>query len=251
MSRRLLVDKLTPGRISLPPDQAHHARNVLRLREGDQVELFTPQGKTASATLISITADQVTAQVQEVREPQPRALNLTIASAIPKSTRADWMIEKLSELGVTRFIPLKTDRSVVHPEGKSKLQRWQRLAAESAKQSNRPGVMQIAPLTPLSSVLESAGSETIIFPLVTGPDAKPFSSILPLPSSILALIGPEGDWSDAELNGFRQLHLTPITLGATILRVETAAIATAAVVAVLTAGESSAFASRTFLRSPT
>src|SRR5688572_25678149 len=154
MPRRLLVPTLIRGRISLPPDQAHHARDVLRLKQGDPVELFTPTGQTATATLISITPSQVLAEVHEIHDRPRSAIHLTIASAVPKAARADWMIEKLSELDVARFIPLITDRSIVHPEGQSKLQRWQRLAAESAKQSRRPGVMQISPLTRLTDLLQ-------------------------------------------------------------------------------------------------
>jgi len=233
--RRLLVEQLAPGPVRLPDDQAHHARDVLRMREGDEVELFTAAGQSARATLTSVAPGEVIADVGEVTDASPAAVQLIVASAIPKAARADWMIEKLSELGVHRFIPLITDRSVVHPEGKGKLQRWERLAAESAKQSGRPGVMRIAPLTPAREVIANVPAETTILPLCTGPDAQPFSSILPLPSSILVLIGPEGDWSDGELRLFADRHLTPITLGATILRVETAAIAAAAIVAALSA----------------
>jgi 16S rRNA (uracil1498-N3)-methyltransferase len=233
--RRLLVEQLVPGNVRLGEDQAHHARDVLRLREGDEVELFTAAGKVARATLRSVTGEQVIAQVHEVTDSRPAGVRLMIASAVPKAARADWMIEKLSELGVYQFVPLITERSVVHPEGKGKFQRWERLAAESAKQSRRSGVMGIAPLTPLLDVIANAPTDTTVLPLCTGGGAQPFSSILPLPSSILVLIGPEGDWSESELKLFDDRHLTPITLGATILRVETAAIAAAAVVAALSA----------------
>jgi 16S rRNA (uracil1498-N3)-methyltransferase len=228
--RRLLIPSLTPGRLALPDDQAHHARDVLRLRTGDKVELFTPAGQSAIATLVSITPSQVLAEVHQIQEARPAAVTLTIASAVPKAARADWMIEKLSELGAATFIPLLTDRSVVHPEGKNKLQRWQRLAEESAKQSKRPGVMQIAAPTRLPDLFINPHPNTTIAPLSTSPGARPLSSILNPQSSLLLLIGPEGGWSDAELSLFADHHLTPITLGTTILRVETAAIAAAAVV---------------------
>jgi 16S rRNA (uracil1498-N3)-methyltransferase len=238
--RRLLVEQLEPGEVKLSPDQAHHARDVLRLREGDEAELFTASGQAARGTLASVTPGEVIVRVGEVTDSRPAAVQLTIASAIPKAARADWMIEKLSELGVYKFIPLITDRSVVHPEGKGKLARWQRLAGESAKQSQRPGVMRIAPLTPVRDVLADVTADTTALPLCTGPDAKPFSSVLPFPPSMLLLIGPEGDWSEAELKVFADRHLTPLSLGATILRVETAAIAAAAVVAALSANASAA-----------
>jgi 16S rRNA (uracil1498-N3)-methyltransferase len=231
----MLVPHLLPGPLPLPDDQAHHARDVLRMKVGDEVELFTTAGQTAAAVIAEITATGVIATVQEVREPSS-TFRLTIASAIPKGARADWMIEKLSELGVDRFVPLSTARSVVHPEGKNKIERWQRLAAESAKQSRRMGVMEIETLTPLDAVL--ANSSTATAYLSTGPEALPPSAVFNLPSSsssLCLLVGPEGGWDDAELARFAERHLTPITLGGTILRVETAAIAAAAVVAALRA----------------
>lgn len=227
MPRRLLVPTLHSGLITLPADQAHHARDVLRLTAGEEIELFTAAGQSASGIISQISPATVIVEARDLRQPTS-TFNLTIASAIPKGARADWMIEKLSELNVTTLIPLITDRSVVHPEGKNKIERWQRLAAESAKQSHRTGVMQITPLTPLTEVLKMNPAY-----LSTAPGALPLSSILNPPSSLTLLIGPEGGWSDAELARFTEHHLTPITLGGTILRVETAAIAAAAVVAAL------------------
>jgi 16S rRNA (uracil1498-N3)-methyltransferase len=232
MPRRLLVPHLHPGLITLPPDQAHHARDVLRLGAGDEVELFTPAGQTAIGRVAESTTTAVVVEIEQITS-QTVHFDLTIASAVPKAARADWMIEKLSELGVTRFIPLSTARSVVHPEGKNKIERWQRLAAEAAKQSRRPGVMQITPLTPLNDILTTLSTPAAY--LSTAPASPPLSSILHPPSSSLTLlVGPEGGWTDAEIASFADRHLTPITLGETILRVETAAMAAAAVVAALT-----------------
>jgi 16S rRNA (uracil1498-N3)-methyltransferase len=232
MPRRLLVPHLHLGLITLPPDQAHHARDVLRLDTRDDVELFTASGETATGQIAQVTPSEVVVEVKDISERRA-AFNLTLASAVPKAARADWMIEKLSELGVARFIPLSTARSVVHPEGKNKIDRWQRLAAEAAKQSRRPGVMQITPLTPLTDVLTTLSGHAAYLSTASG--CQPLSSILNPPSSSLTLfVGPEGGWTDAEIASFADRHLTPVTLGETILRVETAAMAAAAVVAALT-----------------
>jgi 16S rRNA (uracil1498-N3)-methyltransferase len=231
MARRLLVPVLRAGLVPLPGDQAHHARDVLRLGVGDEVELFTSTGRTAAAVIVEATPTTMVAQVREIREPR-RGLELTMASAVPKAARGDWMIEKLSELGVARFIPLRTARSVVHPEGRNKIERWQRLAAESAKQSRRAGVMRIEPLTPLDEVLEALSGPAAY--LSTAAEAGLLTSILqPSIASLTLFVGPEGDWSEEEVAQFAQRHLTGMTLGETILRVETAAIAAAAVVAAL------------------
>src|SRR4051794_34749129 len=99
MPRRLLVPLLRPGPNPLPEDQAHHARDVLRLKLGDEVELFTAAGQSATGAIVQLSFDAVIVAVQQIKNPIT-TFELTIASAIPKGARADWMIEKLSELGV-------------------------------------------------------------------------------------------------------------------------------------------------------
>jgi 16S rRNA (uracil1498-N3)-methyltransferase len=265
MARRLLVPELHVGRVALPGDQAHHARDVLRLGVGDAVELFTATGRTGAGLIVEATPASVVAEVREIREAAD-GLALMIASAVPKGARGDWMIEKLSELGVARFVPLMTARSVVHPEGRNKIERWQRLAAESAKQSHRSGVMRIEPLTALDEVLKglsgpaaylsTAAAATV--PLSTwfvgGTTGKPEG--MPVPpgaedsQSLTLLVGPEGGWSEEEMGRFAERHLTPLTLGRTILRVETSAIAAAAVVAALTAPSATTEASERSSKHP-
>lgn len=232
MPRRLLVPNLHPGPLPLPLDQAHHARDVLRLTQGEEVELFTADGKSALARLTTVNHEIVVATVEEVLTPAASS-QLTIASAIPKGDRADWMIEKLSELGVARFIPLQTERSVVHPEGKGKLDRWKRIAEESAKQCRRTGVMQISPLITLNKFLAALPTGGVAAYLSTAPGITSLPRWLG-PENPCLLIGPEGDWSPGEIATFEAKRLTPLTLGATILRVETAAIAAAAVVSAYT-----------------
>jgi 16S rRNA (uracil1498-N3)-methyltransferase len=142
------------------------------------------------------------------------------------------MVEKLSELGVEVFLPLISARSVVVPAGRNKAERWNRLAIESAKQSRRAGVMRIEPITALSAALASA-SPGIVFS--TGTDAPPLREVVNRVATdrLTVFIGPEGGWTDEEAELFRAAALTPASLGRTILRVETAALAAAAVVQAL------------------
>ncbi len=146
VARRIHVSSLQPGEIQLDESQAHHQRDVLRLKIGSSVELFTDDGLVAQGTVTRADPEAVAVRVETIEQSKTTS-ELIVASAIPKGDRADWMIEKLSELGVTRFIPLKTARSVVHPTGQSKRDRWMRIATESAKQSHRAGVMRIDELT--------------------------------------------------------------------------------------------------------
>ena len=235
VAKRIHVAAVRPGHITLNDAEAHHTRDVLRLKAGDVVEVFDDAGATASATLSALDSAGVTLDVQQIIEPsRPSGTAITIATAVPKGDRADWMVEKLSELGVGRFIPLITERSVVHPTGKSKSQRWMRLAIESAKQSHRPGVIQIDPLTPLAEVLKSATPATPAWVMSTQGAATPIAKLLQSPSppaAITIFIGPEGGWTDGELDQFTTAGATAVALTATILRIETAAVTAAAVVA--------------------
>jgi 16S rRNA (uracil1498-N3)-methyltransferase len=222
--RRVYVDDLHTGEITLSQDQAHHVRDVIRLVKGEQIEVFDSRGNTGLATVAHIQASSVRVLVHRIT-PAPTLPQLIIASAIPKGERADWMIEKLSELGVARFIPLATARSVVHPQGTSKFDRWQRLAIESAKQSHRSGIMQIDDLTSLQDLLNRPAVGELAF---LNPDASaPLTALHP---PLTLLIGPEGGWSNEELEEFAKRHVRSVRLTDTILRIETAAIAAAAIV---------------------
>ncbi len=213
--------------IPISGDQAHHARTVLRLEIGDLVQLFDTDGQTATGTIKALEP-QMLVEIAKI-EQRENNLSIIVASAVPKGDRADWMVEKLSELGVSKWIPLKTARSVVHPDGTSKYQRWQRLATESAKQCKRSGVMQIAELVSLDSFIQYIQPRHTIF-LSTTSGPAPLNKV-PWQNEVNLLIGPEGGWTEDEEKQMRDRCLTPASLGQTILRVETAAIVSAGIVA--------------------
>ena len=237
MVRRLHAKQLFVGEVPLDPAQARHAREVLRLGEGDRVELFDDQGAVAIGTLSLQGAGDATVHVMQIKAAASSSTRLVVASAVPKGERADWMVEKLSELGVDCFIPLQTARSVVRPQGKNKHERWSRIATESAKQSRRNGVMRIEPLTNIQTMtaggISTCGS-AIAFSTASG--AALLSSVLSeirSTSELTLFIGPEGGWTDIELASFQQAAIIQARLTSTILRVETAAVIAAGVVAVL------------------
>jgi 16S rRNA (uracil1498-N3)-methyltransferase len=225
MIRRIHATSLKIGTVALDARQTHHLRDVLRLEPGEEVELFDDAGSTAKGVII-MEQGQLTVQVQQVEKP-PVSAGLIIASAVPKGERADWMVEKLSELGVSEFIPLLTQRSVVHPQGEAKMQRWQRLATESAKQCRRNGVMRIGELTKLPDAisrtqrgwyLSTQGGESLL-------NSRHGQDI-----PVTLFIGPEGGWTEEEIQLFTDAQIHPARLTQTILRIETAAIAAAAIV---------------------
>ncbi len=194
---------------------------------GDGVELFDHAGRIGQGQIES-TDPIVSVRVESVNLKKA-AQAIVVASAVPKGDRADWLVEKLSEIGVSRWVPLRTERSVVHPEGKGKTDRWRRIAEESAKQSRRVGVMELGELTPLSHFIDSIDPD-IAFLLLTDPSAIPLITATHREPTIL-LIGPEGGWSDEETRSMVDRGLTPVSLGNTILRVETAAVVAAGIVA--------------------
>jgi 16S rRNA (uracil1498-N3)-methyltransferase len=233
VARRIHVPAVHTGEIPLPKREAHHVRDVLRLPHGEAVEVFDDAGNVGRGSLV-MEGVVVAVRVTGVQEAAAAGTRIVIASAVPKANRADWLIEKLSELGVDRFIPLATARSVVVPEGKNKLDRWSRLAIEAAKQSHRSGVMRIDAVTSLNAAISQSLATGTAWCLSTSPDAKPIlDQILeaPLPAQLTLFIGPEGDWAPEETAAFTLHDIPGISLGPIILRVETASMVAAAVVA--------------------
>lgn len=233
MARRIHVKKLEIGEVRLDAAEAHHARDVLRLADRSPVEVFDDDGRQASGLLIRDGASGAAVLLTQIIEKQ-NAAEWTIAAAVPKGERADWMVEKLSELGATAFIPLAAERSVVLPQGSNKMDRWKRIAIESAKQSRRAMPMRIEPLISVDQLLANRmGTNQSIagWYLSTEPSATPVMQLLtPTPQRVLAMVGPEGGWTDGEMKAFEKFGFLPVKLTSTILRVETAAIAIAALI---------------------
>jgi 16S rRNA (uracil1498-N3)-methyltransferase len=241
--RRFSVPLVKVGEMVLDAQEAHHARDVLRLGPGRAIEVFDDRGGKGWGVIERCGGREVVVRVEKVEPAAAGGLRWTIASAVPKGSRADWMIEKLSELGTAAFVPLKAERSVVLPEGKGKHQRWERLAAESAKQSRRAGVMRVGELTEVARFVRELGGAGWYFSTVPG--AVPVGEAMALGQrgpqagrlnaarveEMNFLIGPEGGWTEGEVAMFREAGVTGVSLGDTILRVETAAVAAAVLAA--------------------
>jgi 16S rRNA (uracil1498-N3)-methyltransferase len=215
--RRVFVPRIALGTITLPPEGAHHLTSVLRLTHGDTVEAFDSAGRVGTGTL-QTDAGHPSILVSTVAEP-PATPSLVVASAVPKGDRADYLVEKLGELGVHAWQPLRTTRSVVEPKGDSKIQRWNRIAQEAARQSHAPRVLEVRPLLFLRDLAPDLLSGAFFASLAEG--TRDVASNLPPPSSIL--IGPEGGWTEEEELWLASKGAVPISLGPTVLRVETAA----------------------------
>jgi len=233
MLRRLHASRVFVGDVPLDAVQGRHARDVLRLAEGTTVEVFDRDGNRAVGTIRYGAGKDAVVIVGEVTLERG-GMKITVASAIPKGERADWMVEKLSELGVAKFIPLSAERSVTVPAGKSKFERWNRIATESAKQSRRAGVMAVEALTSVSELIAMRSGGLV---LSTAPGSTPLvRAIESIAGVVLLVIGPEGGWTEGELRRFSDAGYVAVGLTESVLRTETAAVIAAGVVAVMTPG---------------
>ncbi len=212
-------------------DEVHHLKDVMRLKKGDRFYVFNGRGEEAECELDSISSQAVSARILDIRrEPRGNRFSITLACAIPKKTKFEWILEKATELGADEIIPLKTERTEIKlvPERSAKKdQRFQSIVLNAAKQSRRLWIPRLHPITGLKDVLDMIDAETSAFiPCLTDP-RQPISAYLDpnsLKSKILILIGPEGDFTPAEVQAAIAAGAVPISLGKTVLRVETAAI---------------------------
>lgn len=224
MAERFYIDfLLTPGEIDLQGSEARHLATVCRARPGDRVSLFNGDGREFPAEVTAVGKKIVTLRIGEPESPERELpFPLTVAAPLPKGDRADFLIEKLTELGVTTFIPLRTARSVVHPRD-AKLDRLQRLVIEASKQCGRNVLMKVEPLTDWAAWCVRA--------------ELPVSRILAHPGAVgklseggreaVVAVGPEGGFTEEEVLLAREHGWQSVSLGVRILRVETAAMSLA------------------------
>lgn len=207
------------GKVALDPEEQRHMK-AQRLRTEEKVSVFNGKG----LVVIGILDAEGHVRLLEAHEVPKSEFSLIMAVAVPKGERADWMLQKLTELRVSTIIPLKAERSVVLPR-EAKQERWQRILIEACKQSKQAWLPELRPL----STIERALQATADLKLVLDPQGKPLRDALQnLPKSVLAFIGPEGGFTDEEKTMLQQAGCMPVSLGKSILRIETAAIAFAA-----------------------
>ena len=219
--------------VTLSADEARHARDVLRLVPGDEVFVFDGEGCEYRGAISEVTSRTMTVGIVEQVEPaKPESpLDLTLGVALLKSEKFDLVVQKATELGVTRIVPLITDRADVKirepQDAKRKLERWQRIALESAKQCGRARVMKIEAPTRLADALSelSNAERKFFFAERSGQQLGNDDSRL---ESVAALIGPEGGWTDQEIERASGSGWEIVTVGGRTLRAETAAIVVAA-----------------------
>jgi 16S rRNA (uracil1498-N3)-methyltransferase len=226
-------------RFFVPPDQlpivsgsdAHQIKDVLRMKSGDQLELLDGTGKIYSAKISRIEKDQVVCAVLEHRTLNTElGTEVTIAQCVPKAKKMDNIIQKCTELGVARIIPTLSERSIAKGE---KLERWKKIAKEAAEQSGRATIPAIAPLTKFDAVLKLKDQfDLALIPWELEKETALKSIVKNKKiTNLLILIGPEGGFSQKEIDRAKEAGFTSISLGKRILRTETAGMAMLAMLA--------------------
>ena len=219
------------------PDEVHHLKCVLRLKSGDEVHLFNENGQEATAHIQRLDAKSVTLAIVECRTMAPtKSPQIILACAIPKKAKFESIIEKTTELGVTQIIPLLTARTEVRIKGEEarrKADRYRKVAINAAKQCQRNSIPIIDPPTTFDDVLKKflTGETLILIPCLCkerSPMTAIFRRAITKPR-ILILIGPEGDFTEAEISKALAAGAIPVSLGETVLKVDTAAMSAVAV----------------------
>lgn len=213
------------GVVKLESEQGQHAVKVLRLREGDGIELFDGLGQVGQGQIASIRRDEVMVRIASVVRIEPVTPGIDVAVALPKGARVEDMVNQLVQVGVDRLMPMLTARASVDPR-ENKLQRLRRVAIDAARQSRRAWGMAIDDPRALSEVL----SEPYDLRLIATPGAAAIDGgRITAARRVLVLIGPEGGWTDDEQAAAHIAECMPWGLGPHVMRIETAAVAAAAI----------------------
>jgi 16S rRNA (uracil1498-N3)-methyltransferase len=230
MTRRLwIADRIAGGRAYLTGDHALHLARVLRARKGQQFDIAA-EGVARIGTILSISDDQVEFELGEAAEDRSLP-EVNVVISIYKFDRLEWAIEKLTELGVCRILPViarRTEPHLAKAAGK-RVERWRRIAHEAAQQSRRIVAPEIASPATLASMIQSiTGSRIVLSELEEKVSVK--MALAESPAPVTLALGPEGGWTTEEAEAFDRAGWKSASLGNTILRAETAAIAAVAIV---------------------
>lgn len=233
-----------PGNITnkhfvIKGDEAHHLIRVLRVRIGQEMNLFDGTSKLYAGKVEEIGKDEVSGTIFASRAGFAPKISLTLYQAIPKGERFDWLVEKGAELGVKKIVPLYTERSVSKNVSESKISRWQRLSLAASEQCGRSDVMEVSkPIAFLEAVKTVPENSLAVIPWES-------ESAMTIPavaqkkgkfSEAHIFVGPEGGFTGREIDSAVSKGIVTVTLGQRILRAETAGLL-AAILVLNLAGE--------------
>ena len=234
-------------RFYIPPDQcrepslrladreAHHAIHVLRVRRGERVAVLDGAGRELLCEVQDLDHDTVPLAVVHANSAPPLPCQITLLQAVPKARLFESIVQKTTELGVARVVPILSERVVAHlddEDGAHKAEKWRQVAVEAIKQCGSPWLPQIeTPVTPKQFLARREKFELSLVASLQSDRRHPRECLREfqaergrLPASVCVWIGPEGDFTPAEINSIKTEGALPITLGRLVLRSETAAV---------------------------
>lgn len=225
--------------ITVSGDDVRHIRTVLRKKPGDMLTLLDGEGMEYTAKIIRMERSEIITEVVSEVKKELRYPLVTLGQGLPKSEKMDWIVQKATELGVARIVPLVTERTIVKIRDEEKrVSRWQKIAREAAMQSNRVDIPAVGRIVSFKDFLRTepalecpnrGNSEPGTLSLLPWEEGtEPIKNVLrqkPDVKNIVVLIGPEGGFSSVEAELAKEKGFHPVSLGAGILRTETAAVA--------------------------
>lgn len=239
-ANQFFVPAIAPGagRIVLRGEEHRHLARSARVRSGDRVWLIDAAGRRARARVEAVGEDATELALLELQEPEDMRTRVALAPALVEAKKLEAILEKAAELGCAAFLPVVSARSVRAPKERAdrKLERWNRIVREAAKQCKGPLVTAVGPPRALKSFLREPPAGLRLFLSEHG--GRPLGEIVAgagapadgPPAAVVLLVGPKGGWTGAEEKDIRAAGFTAVTLGRRILRAETAAVAAAAMI---------------------
>lgn len=222
----------------LDEEETHHCAEVLRLQVGNRLTVFNGAGTEALAEITAVSKRSVSLKTVMVSKSLPPPARITLGQAIPKGKNMELIIEKATELGASEIIPLVSERTVVRldvEEARKKQEKWQRVAIEACKQCGQNWLPKVSLPLSVDRLLASKPAAELLLLGAIEDGAKRVKDLLAewpsTPKSAFVMIGPEGDFTPAEMGAAKSYGFRPITLGPIILRAETAAIYSLSVLA--------------------
>jgi 16S rRNA (uracil1498-N3)-methyltransferase len=227
--------EVEPRQISLDADESHHLLRVNRARTGDTVVVFDGQGREWVCELRGEQKGRAELAVRFGQKARPLPYRITLAQAVPKGRHMADIVRKATEIGVSRVVPLLSERTIVQVESdreEGKVEKWQEAALEACKQCGNSYLPEILPAARVGAFLDSVRGQDLLLIASLQPGAKSLRSILaqraaegkPPPRQAVWMVGPEGDFTPAEMSAARNAGFEPVTLGPLVLRCETAAV---------------------------
>lgn len=239
-------NQVKSGEIWIEGTDVNHIKNVLRMKEGEELEVSDGNGITYLCTLVSVTGEQVRATIQEeVQRDTELPSKIYLFQGLPKADKMELIIQKAVELGVYEVVPVATKRAVVKLDDKKaakKVERWNSIAEGGAKQSGRNVIPQVQEVMSFKNALEYAKDLDVLlipYELAEGmKKTREFIEEIRPGQSVGIFIGPEGGFEVSEVESAMQYGAKPITLGKRILRTETAGLTTLSILMYHLEGES-------------